>query len=181
MTGLFRLGRESRGSVLVEFAVVVPLMVLLFFGVYEGTRAVRARMNVTSGAEAYANMIAMRGALTAAQLAIYCDGAKLAMYPFDASSFKAAVSSVTKNAVGTVAEDWHDATCGSAAAISSPASVATSPTNMIPNSGDSVIIVRVTYTYASPIHVVLPGSMTFTQTVFARPRNNASITCITCT
>ncbi|HZT19241.1 MAG TPA: TadE/TadG family type IV pilus assembly protein [Dongiaceae bacterium] len=176
------LRRDKRGSVLVEFAIILPVMVALFFGVFEGTRAIRARMSMSNAAAAYADMIAMQGSLTPAQLANFCDGARLVMYPFSTETFAAAVSSVTNSPdQGVVAEDWHDTThCGVAAAVSSPTTVAVSPTNMVPHAGDSVIIVRVTYSYRSSIHVILPGRFTFTQTVFARPRSNAVISCSEC-
>ncbi len=176
-------GRDRRGSVLVEFAFVLPLMITLFFGVVEGTRAVRVKMNLANAAAAYANMIAMQSSQTASQMSNSCNGAKLSMYPFSSTPFIAAAASVTKSqSAGTVAVDWNDTThCGAATAIASATTVATSPTNMIPNNGDSVIIVRATYTYTAPFHVIFPSTMSFTVTVFARPRNNSSVTCTACT
>ena len=87
-------------------------------------------------------------------------------------ALKAAVASVTKGTSST-AVDWNDTVCGSATAIASAATLA--PT-LMPNVGDSVIIVKTSYDYTSPISYVLAASYTLTATAYARPRNVAKVT-----
>jgi len=179
MIRLLRRFREARGgSVMVEFAFLAPVMAILFLGTFELTWAVRARMKVNNAAQTLALLIAAQTAVnTTTALPNFCNGAKLVLTPFSGTNFKAAVASVTNNG-GTRAEDWHYEGCGSATAISGSAGLVTS---LLPNSGDSVIIVKATFTYSTPIRYILPSSTTFTMTSFARPRKNATVTCTSCT
>jgi Flp pilus assembly protein TadG len=166
--------KDTSGSILVEFAILAPIMVVLFLGTFEVTLAVRAKMKLNNAAQAFATMIAAQSSLTSATLTNLCNGAKMVMTPFSTATFKAAVSSVTKPAGSAVAADWHYTACGSATAISGPTTLAAA---LVPGDGDSVIIVQATYTYNSPLHYVLPASTTLTLTAFARPRQNTTISC----
>jgi Flp pilus assembly protein TadG len=164
--------KSRRGVALIEFAFVLPVMVLLFLGTFEASRAVRAKMKASNAAQSIADLIAAQNSVSTTDMANYCQGAKMVMLPFPGAPLKAAVASVTNGA-----RDWHDETCGSATAIASPTSIATSLSN---GSGNSVIIVQTSYTYSSFLAYVLPASITMTQTAFGRPRNIDTVACATC-
>ncbi|MEJ0062818.1 MAG: hypothetical protein WDO70_06360 [Alphaproteobacteria bacterium] len=82
------------------------------------------------------------------------------------------MASVTHYTASTTV-DWQDTTCGGATAISGAPALASV---VIPNVGDSTIIVQATYTYSSPLHYLLASNYTLTKTVFARPRGMTAIT-----
>lgn len=56
-----RLRGEERGAALVEFAIVLPLLVLLLFGVVEFGRAYNARIELTSAVREGARAAALSG------------------------------------------------------------------------------------------------------------------------
>ena len=56
-----KLGRDERGAVVVEFAVVLPLLVLFVFGIVEFGRAYNARIQLTSAVREGARAAALRG------------------------------------------------------------------------------------------------------------------------
>ena len=169
--GLFRrlcdLGRDRNAVAVVEFAIVMPLMLMLTLGTFEATRAVRAKMKADFAAQAFANMIAAQNSVDATALTNFCNGARMVMVPYTTTSLKAAIASVTN---GTV--DWTDTSCGSPSAISNPTTVATT---LSAGSTNSVIIVQTTYSYTSPVPYLMPSSITLTQTAFARPRNVTTV------
>ncbi len=167
--------RNQRGTALIEFALLLPIMTTLFLGVFEVTRVVDADMRLANAAQVMADMVAQQSTAvsdTSTSMTDFCNGSKDAMYPLSGSSLKVAVSSVTHGSSST-AQDWSDVTCGSATAISNPTTLAAS---LVPNVNDSVIIVQATYAYTSPISYVLQASYTLTQTAFARPRNVTTVT-----
>ena len=155
--------KSQRGVAVVEFAIILPMMAMLFLGTFEASRAVRAKMKASNAAQTIADLIAAQNSVSSADLVNYCNGAKAVMAPFSGTTLKAAIASVTNGVV-----DWHDESCGGASAIASPTSIATSLNN---GAGNSVIIVQTTYTYSSLLVYVLPASITMTQTAFGRPRN----------
>ncbi len=161
------LALDRSAVAVVEFAIVMPLMLMLTMGTFEATRAVRAKMKADFAAQTLADMIAAQNSVNAAALANFCSGTQMVMVPYVTTSLKAAVASVTN---GTV--DWTDNTCGSATAISSPAAIATTLSG---GGGNSVIIVQTTYSYTSPLSYLMPASITLTQTAFARPRNVTTV------
>jgi len=159
--------RDRSAVAVVEFAIVMPLMLMLTMGTFEATRAVRAKMKADFAAQTFADLIAAQNAVDAATLTNFCNGAQMVMVPYPTTSLKAAIASVTN---GTV--DWTDTTCGSATAISNPTTIASTLSG---GGGNSVIIVQTTYSYTSPVPYLMPASITLTQTAFARPRNVTTV------
>lgn len=191
MRGLRSLLSNQRGMAALEFALLLPIMIMLIFGTYELSQYVRAQQKVDIAAQAIVDMVAQQAAGvtggTSGSLGNFCQAGLLMMTPFATttgnSSFKVAIASVTNYSSSGPALDWEsDAACPStAAALGSTAiTLATSPTNLIPTAGapgDSVILVTVTYVYSSPVQYFFPGLFTMTHTSFARPRNNSVVTC----
>ncbi len=167
-----RLLTHQGGTALIEFALILPIMITLFLGVFEGTRVVAASMRLANAAQSVADMIAQQSNITPAMMTNFCNGGQLSMSPLPGASLQVAVAEVT-NSGGSLVVDWNDTACNSATAISSPTTLATS---LVPNINDSVVIVQATYAYTSPISYVLAKSYTLTQTVYQRPYNVGTIT-----
>lgn len=163
---------DDGGSAAIEFALVLPLMISLFMGIFEVTRVVSADMRLTAATQSIADIMAQQVNVSLAESANFCNGAKMTMYPLSGTVLKAAVASVTKGASSTTV-NWNDTTCGGATTISNAATLA--PT-LTPNVNDSVIIVQTSYSYTSPISYVLAASYTLTATAYARPRNVTTVT-----
>src|SRR5258707_8331847 len=168
--------RDQRGAVAIEFAFILPVMLLMFFGTFETSRLVRAYMTTNRAAEIIANLVAREGinGVSIADVSDFCSAAKVAMAPFPGTALKATISSVTKNvSTGTIAFDWQDTSCGGGAGVFSDATPASS--GIVVNNGDTAIIVKVSYSYMAAIHFVLPGSYTINQTAYQRPRSGNTI------
>lgn len=160
------------GTALIEFALVLPIMITLFLGVFEGTRVVAADMRLANAAQSVADMIAQQSNITATMMTNFCNGGQLSMTPLSGTSLKVAVAEVTNNN-GTLTVDWNDTSCNNATSISNATTLATT---LVPNTNDSVVIVQATYSYTSPISYVLSSSYTLTQTAYQRPYNVGTIT-----
>ncbi len=163
---------NTRGTAAMEFALLLPLMISLFLGCFEIFEVIDADIKLDSAARAMANLVAQESSVAASDLSDICTGGQLVMIPFAASPLSAAIVSVTNT--GTVAVAWQDTSCGNATALSSSAT--TLAAGLVPNTGDSVIVVRANYAYASPISYVLPAKFTLSQVAYARPRNVAAVT-----
>lgn len=183
-------GADRRAVALVEAALVFPILLTLLLGTYEVSAYVRANGRMTDAASAMADLIAQQtnGVTggTSGVLGSFCKAGKFVMTPFaaagtsgQAGAFSAAMASVT-NRSGTASLDWEsDASCSvSATALGATATtLATSSVNQVPNAGDSIIVVKVTYIYSGLLQLILPGNFVLSQVAFARPRGNATISC----
>lgn len=187
------LGSDTRGTAAMEFVIVLPIMFMLLFGIYEVVQVVRANMQLANAATSIADMVAQQSAGVtngpAGSLGNFCKAARMMMTPFPAEAtkgpgkFSAAIASVTHYTAGGVTLDWEsDGSCKAPADPLGTAArtLATSPTNLLPNAGspgDSVIVVQASYQYLSAIQYVLPFPIVLKQTAFARPRGDRPITC----
>lgn len=166
-----RIGRptllEDRSAVVaLEFVLIVPFMMVLYFGCVETTQLVRAVMGLGVATQSMADLLSHGDPDTTAQVNDACEGAKLVMAPFSKTGFKAAITAV-KNLAGTPTVSWTNNTCGTATAITGAVTIATP---MVPVTNDEVIIVTTAYTYNAFTSYVLKASFNLSYTAYARPR-----------
>lgn len=177
---LRRFAADRSGSVLVELAFIFPTALLLFFGCVQVASLLQASIKAGNAARTIADLVAQQSAVTSAALANFCTGGKLVMAPYSGAALSAAIASVTDNPkTSQISLDWQDDTsCGKGASIANPTAVASA---FVKNPGDSVIIVQVTYSYASPFsYVLLPATFSLANTAYARPRNAPQVQCNQC-
>ena len=170
------LQHDQCGIAAVEFALILPIMLLLFLGSFETTNLVLAYMKLEASAETAADLVAQTRVNTVLQSTDFTNitnAAKqiLTPLPTSGSVLKIAYASVTYN-TGSAVIDWHtevnSATPITTANIPNNASLANLG-NQASGSTDSVIIVTLTYSYSSPFTYVLSSSYTLTESAFNRP------------
>jgi Flp pilus assembly protein TadG len=168
---------DQSGIAAVEFALILPIMLLLFLGSFETTNLVLAYMKLEASAETAADLVAQTRVNTVLQSTDFTNitnAAKQVLSPLPTSGvlLKIAYASVTYN-TGSAVIDWHtevnSATPITTATIPNNASLANLG-NQASGSTDSVIIVTLTYSYSSPYTYMLSSSYTLTESAFNRPR-----------
>jgi Flp pilus assembly protein TadG len=177
-TGFLDLVRDHSGVIAIEFALIVPIMLIIFFGSYEAASLVLAYMKLENAAETAADLVAQTTVNTAALQSPAFTGFTnaveqvLSPLPTSGTQLKIAYASVTYS-TGSPVIDWHyefnNATALTIANISSSQNLANlgSETN---GSTDSVIIVKLTYAYTSSFSHVLNSSYALSEIAFNRPR-----------
>ena len=171
------LRHDQSGIAAVEFALIFPIMLLLFLGSFETTNLVLAYMKLEASAEMAADLVAQTRVNTVLQSTDFTNitnaaAQVLSPLPTSGTLLKIAFASLTYN-TGSAVIDWHtevnSATPITTANIPNGASLANLG-NQASGSTDSVIIVTLTYSYSSPFTYVLSSSYTLTQSAFNRPR-----------
>jgi Flp pilus assembly protein TadG len=171
------LQHDQCGIAAVEFALILPIMLLLFLGSFETTNLVLAYMKLEASAETAADLVAQTRVNTVLQSTDFTNitnAAKQVLTPLPTSGtvLKIAFASVTYN-TGSAVIDWHtevnSATPITTANIPNNTSLANLG-NQVNGSTDSVIIVTLTYSYSSPFTYMLSSSYTLTESAFNRPR-----------
>lgn len=178
-----RLIRNRAGVAALEFALVAPVLIALFLGCYEVTDYVRATMRTDQVAQSVAEIIARQASVTnattgAGSITDYCYAAQAVIVPYDPKKLTVKIASYTLSG-GSPVKDWGD-TCPS-----DDTSLGTSgfapgapPAGLLVANGDSVIIVTASYSWAAPDGgLFLHSARTATETAYARPRSNKTITC----
>jgi Flp pilus assembly protein TadG len=171
------LRHDQSGLAAVEFALILPIMLLLFLGSFETTNLVLAYMKLEASAETAADLVAqtkVNAILQSTDFTNITNAAKQVLTPLPTSGtlLKIAYASVTYN-TGSAVIDWHtevnSATPITTANIPNNASLANLG-NQTNGSTDSVIVVTLTYSYSSPFVFLLSSSYTLTESAFNRPR-----------
>ncbi len=171
------LARDCSGVAAIEFAFLVPIMLIIFFGSYETANFVLAYMKLENAAETATDLVAQTRVNTVLQSTDFTDVTSaveqvLSPLPTSAGQLKIAYASVTYS-TGSPVVDWHfevnGATALTIANITSSQNLANlgSETN---GSTDSVIVAQLTYAYSSAFSHVLKPSYTLSELAFNRPR-----------
>ena len=167
-----RFRHARRATSALEFALMAPILLVLATGAMGLCLVIRARTDLSEAANAMAELVAAQATVTPAEITDFCAGAGAAMTPYASAPLQIGIASVT-NTGGAAATDWSDTSCGGGAAIASPASLAA---GVVPNAGDSTIVVQASYVFHNPLTLVLPATFDLSVTAYARPRANATVT-----
>ena len=174
---LKRLRSDERGVAAVEFALIAPIMILLYCGLAELSIAMMAERRAAHTASVVADLVAQSGSVTTTDLAdIYKIGNAI-MYPFPATTLKMRVTAVTADASAIPKVAWSQA--NGMTPFAKNATVTGFPVNLMV-AGDSVIQADVQYTFSSPLKYVLPNDINFNDTYYLKPRQGGAVSCTTC-
>lgn len=187
LLGRFR--KDKKGLAAVEFALILPVMITLFFGVVELSLMMSARASVNSVASVTADLVAQKSSLTPSDITNVFTAATAILYPNSVNNATIEIFSIVddNNATGKVA--WSCKKVGSNAATTGDTTPPTDSkggdiikagnldANGVAQYGGSgsVIVGRITYTYASPTSKLVAGSTSMINMFYARPRRVASI------
>jgi len=166
------LADDSRGAAAVEFGLITPAILAIFFGTAEMATGVSIDRKLTITARALSDLVAQSTTITDTDMTNIFNASGSIMTPYSASPLKAKVSAVNINATGTTATvAWSSASNDTARAVGE---VVTIPAALkVPNT--QVIWSEVTYGYTPTVAYYITGSLNLTDQFFARPRQSSTI------
>jgi Flp pilus assembly protein TadG len=188
-----RFGREDRGAAAVEFALILPFLIVLFMGSIEASSLITVdrRVNVISGTvgDLIARWDSKGGTNPVATTTLkdYFTASQGIMYPYSVTALKQTVSviKITSGGVATVTMSCGY-NGGSARAANSafalPAnlkSVAT-PAVTVPATFGWVIASEAAYSYKPVLGMVFKNALNLNSTSYYLPRFEKEITFATC-
>jgi Flp pilus assembly protein TadG len=168
---------DERGVSAVEFALLAPVLIGLYFGLAELCQAFMAEKRMTHVSSMVADLVSQEETVTTANLDDIFQISDLIMEPFPTITLEQRVSSVTLTS-GVARVDWSRSD-GEDMLAYDPQSTVTLPAGLI-EEGQSVIMAEAVYEYQSPVGKLLPGDTTFTSTYYLRPRTVEKTLCPNC-
>lgn len=169
---LIRLGRCSRGLALVEFAMVAPVLLLLYLGGYVALDALACNRKVTLAARSMADLTARYAAVTNSDLSTIAGGASQIMWPYGSSTtVKVRISQVLVTSSSAATVVWSQ---GQNITARTAGASMTIPANLASN-GSYLILGEVAYTYTAPASYRGFGSMALQQAIYMVPRISTSV------
>ena len=161
-----RLSRASDGVAAVEFALIAPVLLILYFGVTELSDGLMAHTKMTAVASTAADLAAQDTSITDKEMSDIFSVLNAIMFPYPTDNTKIVITSVVGAGNGKAKVRWSDAQNTAARAVNSLVSL---PTGLITGNG-SVILAEVTYIYTSPAGQLIYGQIPFSDTFYVRPR-----------
>lgn len=180
---LRRFRRNESGLAALEFALIAPLLVTLLLGTIEICDALECHQKVTMLASTGADLVSQATTVTSSDMSNVFAAMNAVIYPYPSSGAKIVITSVISDGNGGGTVDWSRAQ--NTSALTSGAAV-TIPSGLMPKAdcpkdACSVILAQVDYGYTSPIGSFIVGTMSMTDSFYARPRRSATVTCSGCT
>lgn len=170
--GLFRrLRGDRRGVSAVEFAMLAPVMIAMYFGLAEFCQGFMAQKRAGHTASIVADLITQRKAVTGAELDDLFNVGGQIMKPFPAGTLKIRASSVTRGTDDVNRVGWSR---GKGLSARATGSTVTLPTGLVER-GQTVIFTETTYDYDSPVDYLMPAITRFSHNFYMRPREVETI------
>jgi len=172
MLNRLRRFRDARsGMAAVEFALVLPVMMVLAFGAIEVTDALICKTNVSDTASTAADLIAQESSVGTTDMNNVFSALTALVYPFPTTGLRVVITSVIDDGKGGAKVGWSQANSGSGyttgTAITVPAGLVTT--------GGSVIMAEVTYSYTPPSSWLVQLPITMSNTFYSHPRRVSQI------
>ncbi|MBC00254.1 MAG: hypothetical protein CML67_12010 [Rhodobacteraceae bacterium] len=176
-----RFGADRRGVAAVEFALVLPFMLLLFLGMVELNSALTLDRKVSQTASALADLVAQTDKLTTAQINDLMEISEAMLAPYPSSDAKLVVASVWMKDVDTPQVVWSRALNTSAWSNNSPPPI-TIPEGLTKQKDTYLIVSQATYTHRPTFAAVLKDvfnsdTIELSDTYFMRPRVSTNVEC----
>lgn len=104
---LGRFAHDRRAVAAVEFALIMPFMLMLYMGSIELSQLISVDRKVASVASTVGDLVARsNGEITAGQVDDYFDASRLIMTPYPAGGLKQLVTLVSIDAGGDTSVEW---------------------------------------------------------------------------
>lgn len=175
-----RLIADRRGVSAIEFALLAPVMILIYFGLTEFCQAYMAERRTSHTAAMVADLVAQSSKTDKEDLASVAAIGQMLMKPFPAGPLTTRISSVTIDNKG---QAWVDWSYTSNANVLKPLDKAKPIIDLPPDlAGDkeSLIIGETRYEYKSAFKDFLPELTTFGRKYYLRPRTVNQVICSDC-
>jgi Flp pilus assembly protein TadG len=170
--------RCRRGLAALEFALLLPVMLLLLCGVAEVTSLYGADRRIVQAAQSCADLVAQEKEIDSTKVDDIAEAVRLTLEPMPEANAAFRISSVVFDPItGTPSVAWQRI-IGAFSATGRP--TPTTSAAGLGSPGDSVIIVDLSYGYTPFFRNILPQDFTIDELAAARPRRVRQIACSGC-
>jgi Flp pilus assembly protein TadG len=169
--------RDCQGLAVVEFAAVLPVLIVMFFGCFEATRYVLIVTKVDRVSTAIGDLVSQADSLTNAQVNDLFLAAEDIMEPFDlGTNGRVIVSDVYRQTSSPAVVSWQRNDGGALASsslIGAQGATATLPAGLTLAVGDDVIVTEAFYRYAPTLVDWFLSPVVLRKVSYFRPRQDA--------
>ena len=171
-----RFRRDIGGAAAIEFAFIVPLMVVMFIGTVELSQAITVDRRVNQVASSTGDLVARANALSTSEMSAIMDVIEQLLKPYDSTPLKLTVLNVAASPTDATQTTvcWSYAHNGGTGSYPQNAPYAL-PAGVV-DAGESAVVAEVQYEYAPPIFKYFLNSTTsLEEKYYLKPRLSSDI------
>jgi Flp pilus assembly protein TadG len=177
---LSALAADLRGGAAVEFALVAPLLILLYAVGFEITEAATVNRKLTDTTVQLSEVISQYTKVNKNDISTLMNATSQIMAPYSTSYLSMTVSEITVDANGVASVTWSEPYQNGTAFTGTPITTAPAAPPSFATANSSYVVVQSSYTYSPIIGANLINSMVLSQKSFMLPRNSSSVACTDC-
>jgi len=173
--GRFR--RDSRGAAAVEFALVAPMMLTMYFGMVEVSTGVAIDRKVTLVSHTASDLVAQATTISDSDMTNVFNASSAVLTPYAVTPLTVKVTAVSIDNTGKATVAWSNfwTTAGMTSGYTAGSVVTSSvPPGLIVNN-TQLIWAEVSYVYTPIIGYVVKSAVTLSDKFFARPRQSTTV------
>ena len=160
---------DGRGLAATEFAVIVPLMLVMFFGTVEFSSAVAIDRKVTLMARTLSDLTSQSTSVADTDMTNFFAASTGIMTPYSTTPIAATITELYVDSTQTAHVQWSK---GSAPRTQK--SAVTIPTTLA-IAGTYLILSEVSYAYTPSVGYVLKNVITLSDVAYTRPRQSTCV------
>jgi Flp pilus assembly protein TadG len=170
---------STRGVAAIEFAMVLPVLLLAFLGTIDAGRAIAVYMKVHSATYVLASITNQYQSMQTSDLQTVTGATSVVMSPYPSGPAVVTVSQVKIDSKNNATISWSYSLNGTARAqgssITVPANILTAVGSPPSGSFSYLIFSEVTYTYTPMFGYFITGSLTLSDNLYVTPRGNQCV------
>jgi Flp pilus assembly protein TadG len=163
--------RADGGLAAIEFALIIPVMLITFFGVAEISNYILAARKVANIASTAADLVTQDTIIDDTEMADIMGALDIVMRPFNPDDAQIRITSVVADSNGETTVGWSDARNTGPYAPGSPITV---PDDIVPDN-QGIIMAEVSFTYRTLFGMYLTDGITVSDTFYLKPRRSTSV------
>lgn len=177
MRNMRRFFGDIGGAAAVEFALIAPVMVAMYFGMAELTQGLLANRRVGHVTAAVGDLVAQYPVLTESQVTDIFSITTSLMAPMSSANLAIRVTSISIDEDENATVTWSRAqgpTSSTIPALADDAAVNDIPADL-KNANEALVRADTEYVYTSPLGDIMPNPITFKHTIYLKPRSDVPV------
>jgi Flp pilus assembly protein TadG len=181
--GIYRLYRRfcasTRGVAGIEFAMILPVLAIMFLGSFDGGRAIAIYMKVRSATYTLSAIVNQYETIQASDMTSITGATAVVLAPYSSSPVVVTITQIAISSKGAATVAWSYSQGGTAhtqgAAITIPSNITTLATPSGSGTFNYVIFAEVSYTFTPMFGYFTSGNINFSDNLYVTPRSSSCI------
>lgn len=167
---------STHGIAAVEFAMVIPLLLLLLLATFDGGRAIALYMKVRSATYTLAAVTNQYTVIQSSDMTSIVGATSVVLAPYSNTPAIVRISQLSMNSAGQVTVNWSYALNGTAlsqgSTVTVPASFAPSNNATCSSYPCYLILAQVSYAFSPTFNYFASGGITLSDNLYVTPRSS---------